>query len=474
VDHARKGRPSHLPSDRLPCTTQIALSFSIGGEDFAAHPLDMSWPDPSDPSQTTCIGALQYSSSLGQAGDFVLGSSFLKNVYSIFQYPDNVGRSKWQPTVGLISLTNASVASQDFYAVRVQRQSLSDVSANHQSGVGPSNPTSSGTGAQTSADRLEGRKVLSSAVIAGISVGALFLFAAAVFCAWWFWLRRRFGKDGTVEYPAASGRLRSSDEATGSAMSLRSKKHQRAQRQRSMIEGYGGEEYEDSWLSTTEGGDSIRLGYIPEELELEDLAARGVGDESMSVKSTREPSPMRRSRTSELVEDEGEVFGDGQARTAADAGAVPAVRDGQQRRDSSASTARTLSLAAYQDAAVGQRSPSRQPLALPTSSSSWSMSGPFPSPAGNRLSSARLDSSPMYDIRSSDYFDITPAEVAASSAYRRGRERSRSSGGLGEGYPRHTSRSGGAGRGTSPGQMDGGVLSGTVLEEPENGSGNGR
>jgi hypothetical protein len=402
----------------------------------------------------------------------VLGSSFLKNVYSIFQYPDNNGRARWQPTVGLISLTNASVASQDFYAVRVQRQSLSDVSSNHQSGVGASNPTSTDTGSQASADNLEGRKVLSTAMIAGISVAALFVFAVAVFCAWWFWLRRRFGKDGTVDYPAAGGRSWSHDGATGSAMSLRSKKHQRAQRQRSMIEGYGGEDYEDSWLSTTEGGDSIRLGYIPEELELEDLATRGVGDESLSLTSVQGLSSSRRDGAANGTTDEGELLGDEQTRSTTASATGPATAGGKRRTLSSSPVARSLSLIDGEDNVITPRRMSAygQAFTLPTSSSSWSMAGPFPSPAGNRSSSGRLDSSPLYDIRSSDYFDIPPAETTASGALRRGRESSTLSGAVSEDSGRHKrdgSRSSGVGRGVSPGRLDSSVLGGTVVEEPE-------
>jgi hypothetical protein len=55
--------------DRMPCTTQLAFSFNFAGQDFPAHPLDMSWPDPDDSTQATCIGAIQYSSTLGDAGD---------------------------------------------------------------------------------------------------------------------------------------------------------------------------------------------------------------------------------------------------------------------------------------------------------------------------------------------------------------------------------------------------------------------
>jgi len=53
----------------MPCTQQLAITFTFAGQDYAAHPLDMSWPDPADPSQMTCIGAIQYSDGLGETGD---------------------------------------------------------------------------------------------------------------------------------------------------------------------------------------------------------------------------------------------------------------------------------------------------------------------------------------------------------------------------------------------------------------------
>lgn len=351
----------------MPCTQQIALSFQFGTQSFAVHPLDLSWPDPSDPSQATCVGAIQYSGSLGSAGDLVLGSSFLKNVYSIFQYPDNLGRGTWQPTVGMISLTNATVASQDFYAVRVERQSLSSVSSDHSDGVGAANPSATNTGSHSNASGPEGRKVLSSAMIAGISVLALFVFAVALFCAWWFWLRRRFGKDGRVEYPdltAGDSRSTRGHSAALSTSSSRNKKHDAAQRQKSMIEGYS--DYDDSWVSTTEGADSIRLGYLPEVLEEhDDLGGHGMPASSSS--SARNPSPRRKVEPADPVP-----------------------------RDSPSITHTTL----IDDTLDSTRYPSA--YAYPTSS--WSMSGPFPT--SGRQSISRPDASPMYDIRSSDYFDV--------------------------------------------------------------------
>lgn len=53
----------------MPCKTQMALSFDFGGVEVPVHPLDMTYPDPSDPSQTTCIGMVQVADNLGDVGD---------------------------------------------------------------------------------------------------------------------------------------------------------------------------------------------------------------------------------------------------------------------------------------------------------------------------------------------------------------------------------------------------------------------
>jgi hypothetical protein len=58
-----------IRSDYMPCTQQLALTFTIAGQDYPVHPLDMSWQAPGDESQSKCIGALQYSSNLGDTGD---------------------------------------------------------------------------------------------------------------------------------------------------------------------------------------------------------------------------------------------------------------------------------------------------------------------------------------------------------------------------------------------------------------------
>jgi hypothetical protein len=54
-----------LTADRLPCKTQLAFTFEFSGSKVPIHPLDMSYPDPTDPSQATCIGMIQYADNLG-------------------------------------------------------------------------------------------------------------------------------------------------------------------------------------------------------------------------------------------------------------------------------------------------------------------------------------------------------------------------------------------------------------------------
>lgn len=192
-------------------------------------------------------------SSVSSDHTSVLGSSFLKNVYSVFQYPDQSKKSSsWQPFVGMVPLTDASVASQDFYAVRTLHQSLGTVSQsgsswNHGGSPNPSDPAAA----------KEQHKVVSTAIIAACSVVGFLVIVAVAFCAWWFWFRRKLGASGVVEYKMTT--LHHSDP---SMSTVRSRKHEVTQRQKSYVDGYS--DYDDlSYRTPTE--DSIRLPHVPEE-----------------------------------------------------------------------------------------------------------------------------------------------------------------------------------------------------------------
>lgn len=252
---------------RFPCTTQISVTFNIGGNDYPVHPLDMSWPDPDDPTQASCFGAIQYM-DLGHKTDIVLGSSFLRNVYSVFRYPDqSKSGSSWRPSVGMIALTTQSNASKEFYAVRNDHKALSAISQGKWDGS-RGDPANDATPA-------EQHRVVSTAIIAACSVIGFFVLAAAAFCAWWFCMRRKVGASGKIEYTLAD---RPSTEHDNSASTLRSSKHRSMLRQKSLVDGFSDADIE-SWKTMTEGGSSsYKLGSLREVQELDDppyAGARG-------------------------------------------------------------------------------------------------------------------------------------------------------------------------------------------------------
>ncbi|WWD22304.1 hypothetical protein CI109_106795 [Kwoniella shandongensis] len=448
---------------RMPCTQQMAITFRFNSREIPVHPLDMSYMDPADSSQSTCIGMIQYSNNLGESGDFILGSSFLKNVYSVFQYPDANKPTTWQPSVGLIPLTNASIASQDFYAVRTLRQSLSTVSSSQQATYGGTTPSGGQNPQSSAAAAASGKKVVSTAVIAAVSVVGFFVLAAAAFCAWWFWLRRKLGPGGVVEYktPPVRPRGGAGHRSESSTSTLKNKKHSETSRQKSMVEGYSDFEG-DSWLSTTEGGDSIRLGYMPEVAEEDDEARQTRGAEWRSSRG----SSLARERSVDTDVD------------------IPLVdmvdtKSPPQRDRSPLATRRVLSDPEIDLSVDSANSESFSPVSAPypypsnannhsqrtstahaARSLSMAMDGPFPSTGQNRHSTMRPDVSPMYDIRTSDYFAVPISHTA-------GRGRS----GQSQGQGSRGSRSGEevsqvAERRESRPHKYGGVLGDAVMEEP--------
>ncbi|EIW67855.1 hypothetical protein TREMEDRAFT_39997 [Tremella mesenterica DSM 1558] len=435
---------------RLPCTQQLALTFTFAETEYSVHPLDMSWADSADPSQQTCIGAIQYSSTLGSTGDFILGSSFLKNVYSIFQYPDTMRTTVWQPSVGLVSLTNASLASQEFYAVRSLHQSLSSISANHQT-TSPSSPLSPSSSPGSSSSHSASKAV----VPAVVSVLGFFLVAAGLFCAWWFWLRHKWGAGGVVQYKQAPNRHR----GDLSISSLRSKKHNAAQRQKSMVEGLS--DYEDSWASGTgTEGESIRLGYLPETVATDVIAGhRDSAGSSVRINNGVEGDDS----LIDLNESDPNSTSIGNQATVINTRRTSANRT-ISFHDADPDVPSPPVINPYSQ--PGYTSKQTGPFPEINPRRSMNMSGPFPSPAVRGQSgSVRPDSSPMYDIRSSDYFEVP-----------RGRTRSSVTGGSGgnrgnsqQGREGSRGRSASGGRRLSPGKQIGSVLGQVLVEEPEAG-----
>ncbi|KAJ7109622.1 acid protease [Mycena crocata] len=147
----------------LPCTTPLNMTFTLDYRDeIPVHPLDLSTPPPSKSSNPTfCIGLIQTSADATLSnpssgiGDMILGVPFLRNVYTVLAYDTPAANGTFpipiandsttiRPRLGLMSLTDPTVAMDEFHRVRVLNQPLgdsgkfgnSDSSGSHKQNVG--------------------------------------------------------------------------------------------------------------------------------------------------------------------------------------------------------------------------------------------------------------------------------------------------------------------------------------------------
>ncbi|KAJ3524194.1 hypothetical protein NMY22_g11110 [Coprinellus aureogranulatus] len=197
------------------------------------HPLDLTSPpetshSPVSSSDAMCVGLLQaadaYLGRPNSIGDMILGVPFLRNVYSVMAYAapkdDGTFERPWpegatgeeevedpdtnsttpnptrpgnvMPRLGLMSMTDPTIALEEFKTVRVLNQPIS-------------NGTHSGGSANTSRDGANGRHGLSVGIIVLIALVGFFAVCFALFALRWFLIRRKYGKGGSGSVPA-SGR----------------------------------------------------------------------------------------------------------------------------------------------------------------------------------------------------------------------------------------------------------------------------
>jgi hypothetical protein len=176
--------------DYVPCTTPLNMTISINGIAIPLHPLDLTIGQ--DISSETCVGTIQAaddSLSSARAGDMILGVPFLRNVYTVLahdvpfangsfdtQAVNNNETFQIRPRLGLMGLTNPSVALDEFHTVRVLGQPLSTSGSPNN---GSNHSTSGAPGLSV------GLKVLIGLV--GVFLIAIFLFAVR-----FLWQRRKW------------------------------------------------------------------------------------------------------------------------------------------------------------------------------------------------------------------------------------------------------------------------------------------
>lgn len=163
------------------------MTITLDGQnELPLHPLDLTAEPAGQTSSQYCTGLIQADplqlTATSDIGDMVLGVPFMRNVYTVMAYeqPDATGNFNGSvqfgthPTLGLLGLTNATQAMEEFDRVRVLNQPL---------GSGPAQqPVSSqGGGSQLSI----GVKIL-------IGLGGFFALCLALFALRYFLARRRW------------------------------------------------------------------------------------------------------------------------------------------------------------------------------------------------------------------------------------------------------------------------------------------
>ena len=184
--------------DYVPCTTPLNMSITLNGlPEIPLHPLDVTTESISNPSSSSCVGLIQTDG--GQLNSFtdvdiILGVAFLRNVYTVMAYdvpnasgqfpPNGNGSLVLNPRLGLLNLTNATRALQEFNNVRVLNQPMS-------SGEGDSTPSSGPV-----ADTRSGKLSVGVDVLLGL-VGVIAV-CAALFGLRWFLVKRRLARNSRL------------------------------------------------------------------------------------------------------------------------------------------------------------------------------------------------------------------------------------------------------------------------------------
>ncbi|KAG8733334.1 hypothetical protein FRC12_018921, partial [Ceratobasidium sp. 428] len=131
----------------VPCMGEVDVAFTIGGVAVHMHPLDLTMPQvytkTSGEKATYCINAFMPMTLELTAFDFLLGDSFLRNAYSVFDYGDfDASGNMGKPYVKLLPLTDPTTASAGFKKNRATALAQLPPEGSMQDLVGVSSKTS--------------------------------------------------------------------------------------------------------------------------------------------------------------------------------------------------------------------------------------------------------------------------------------------------------------------------------------------
>ncbi|KAI0784375.1 aspartic peptidase domain-containing protein [Abortiporus biennis] len=107
---------------QLPCDTKLNVSMVFAGKEYPIHPLDLTAVTSSEDGKSTiCINTLSYADTSDTRQDMILGDSFMRNVYSLFDFGNFTTSSDGNPFMQLLSLTNKDQAWSEFDSLNEKR-----------------------------------------------------------------------------------------------------------------------------------------------------------------------------------------------------------------------------------------------------------------------------------------------------------------------------------------------------------------
>lgn len=111
----------------LPCNIEVDVSIVIGNETYPIHPIDVvviadkGENSRTDSSEWICVGAFDYLEPGSTDVDMVLGDTFMRNVYTVYNLGNWTRTRDSPPSVQLLSTTNAADASAEYASLNNAR-----------------------------------------------------------------------------------------------------------------------------------------------------------------------------------------------------------------------------------------------------------------------------------------------------------------------------------------------------------------
>ncbi|KAJ2928438.1 hypothetical protein H1R20_g8656, partial [Candolleomyces eurysporus] len=107
----------------IPCNTTTIVEFTFGGQRIPIHPLDLSFiiqpVTVGGQNYTVCMASMPGDDGLTSSGiDMSLGTVFLRNVYSVFDFGDSDGTAAGQPYIQLLAKTDPAKATAQVALIR--------------------------------------------------------------------------------------------------------------------------------------------------------------------------------------------------------------------------------------------------------------------------------------------------------------------------------------------------------------------